>query len=326
MADKIFIGLALMIFVAAAIFVEVTWQWWISSRSKAARRIKQRLQASIPSSHKDEASGSLWLERPLAASVFIEAWLKRMPGTAWLDRFLRQSGSPLRVDQWLVRSFAFMLIGCLSGLVFLQSFKLALAVGLACSGLPLLWLIRLRGKRLSLLERQLPEAADLIARSLRAGHALPSTLQMVADEMPAPISDEFRLLSSEINYGPGLQPALQHLAERVPLDDLRFFVISILIQRETGGNLAELMGNIAALVRQRLKFVRQIRALSAQGKLSAWILFGLPIVVGVLLSITNPDYMGKLTNDPTGMKLIFASGVMQILGALWMVRIIRIRV
>ena len=326
MADKIFIGIALLIFVAAAFFVEATWQWWFSSQSKAARRTKQRLQASMLSAKVDEGLGSLWLQRPLAASAVVEARLRKIPGIAWLDRFLLQSGSTLRVDQLLIRSSAFMLIGCLSSLALLQSFRLALALGLACACLPLLWLARLREKRLSLLERQLPEAADLIARSLRAGHALPSTLQMVADEMPAPISDEFRVVSSEINYGPGLQQALQHLAERIPLDDMRFFVISILIQRETGGNLAELMSNIATLIRQRLKFVRQIRSLSAEGKLSAWILFGLPIVMGVLLSFTNPDYIGRLITDPIGIQLLYASAVMQIFGAFWMYRIIRIRV
>lgn len=326
MVDKIFIGMALLIFVAAAFFVEASWQWWFSSQSKAARRTKQRLQASLPSAQAAEVSGSLWLQRPLAASSVVEEWLRKIPGTAWMDRFLRQSGSALRVDQLLMRSFTLMFIGCLSSLVLLQSSMLALACGLACGSCPLLLLARQREKRLSLIERQLPEAADLIARSLRAGHALPSTLQMVADEMPAPISDEFRIVSSEINYGPGLQQALQNLAERVPLDDLRFFVISILIQRETGGNLSELMGNIASLVRQRLKFLRQIRALSAEGKLSAWILFGLPIIMAVLLSFSNPDYIGKLTKDPTGMQLLFASAVMQILGGFWMYRIIRIRV
>jgi tight adherence protein B len=325
-ADKIFTGIALLIFVAAAFFVEATWQWWFSSQSKASKRTKQRLQSSLPSVQPGEASGSLWLQRPLAASAVVEKWLKKTPGTIWLDKFLRQSGSSLRVDQLLIRSFTFLLIGCLLSLTFLQSFRLALAIGVACGGLPLLWLARVREKRLGLLERQLPEAADLIARSLRAGHALPSTLQMVADEMPAPISDEFRVVSSEINYGPGLQPALQHLAERVPLDDLRFFVISILIQRETGGNLAELMSNIAMLVRQRLKFVRQIRALSAEGKLSAWILFGLPIVMGVLLSFTNPAYIGKLITDPIGIQLLYGCAVMQIFGGIWMYRIIRIRV
>jgi tight adherence protein B len=326
MADKIFTWIALLIFVAAAFLVEATWQWWFSSQSKAARRTQQRLQASIPTAQAEEGSGSLWLQRPLAMSSVVEGWLKKMPGIVWFDRFLRQSGSTLRVDQLLVRSFAFLLIGCLSSLALMKSFWLALALGLFFTCLPFLWLARLRGQRLGLLERQLPEAADLIARSLRAGHALPATLQMVADEMPSPISDEFRIVSSEINYGPGLQQGLQHLAERVPLDDLRFFVISILIQRETGGNLAELMGNLATLIRQRLKFVRQIRSLSAQGKLSAWILFGLPIVMGGLLSVTNPEYIGKLITDPIGVQLLSASVAMQILGAFWMYRIIRIRV
>ncbi len=326
MADKIFTGIALLIFVAAAFLVEAVWQWWFSTQSKAARRTKQRLQASMPSPQATADPASLWLQRPLAASPLVEAWLKKAPGTEFLDRFLRQSGSVLRVDQLLSGSLALWLIGWLLGLIFLRSSILALAGGLACACLPILWLTRLRAKRLGLLERQLPEAADLIARSLRAGHALPSTLQMVADEMPAPICDEFRIVSDEINYGPGLQLALQHLAERVPLDDLRFFVISILIQRDTGGNLSELMGNLAALVRQRLKFLRQIRSLSAQGKLSAWILFGLPLVMGVLLSFTNPDYIGKLITDPVGIQLVYASALMQILGGFWMYRIIRIRV
>jgi tight adherence protein B len=326
MPDKIFTGIVLLIFVAAAFFVEATWQWWFSSQSKASKRTKQRLQSSLPSAQPGAASGSLWLQSPLATSAVVEKWLKKTPGTIWLDKFLRQSGSGLRVDQLLIRSFTCLLIGFLLSLTFLQSFRLALVISVACGCLPLLWLARAREKRLSLLERQLPEAADLIARSLRAGHSLPSTLQMVADEMPSPISHEFRVVSSEINYGPGLQPALQHLAERVPLDDLRFFVISILIQRETGGNLAELMGNIAALVRQRLKFVREIRALSAEGKLSAWILFGLPIVMGVLLSFANPEYIGKLITDPMGIQLLYGCAVMQILGGIWMYRIIRIRV
>lgn len=229
MPDKIFTGIALLIFVAAAFFVEATWQWWFSSQSKASKRTKQRLQSSLPSDQPGDVSGSLWLQSPLATSAAVEKWLKKTPGTIWLDKFLRQSGSSLRVDKLLIRSFTFLLIGFLLSLTFLQSFRLALAISVACGCLPLLWLARAREKRLSQLERQLPEAADLIARSLRAGHALPSTLQMVADEMPSPISDEFRVVSSEINYGPGLQPALQHLAERVPLDDLQFFVISILI-------------------------------------------------------------------------------------------------
>ena len=326
MADKFFIGIALLVFVASAFLVEAIWQWWFSTQSKAARRTRQRLQALRSSAQAAEVSASLWLQRPLAASPAVEVWLKKIPGIELTDRFLRQAGSSLRVDQLLISALAFFFVGCLLGQVFLRALSIALATGVVCGALPWLWLVRLREKRLSLMERQLPEAADLIARSLRAGHALPSTLQMVADEMPAPICDEFRIVCDEINYGPGLQQALQHLAERVPLDDLRFFVISILIQRDTGGNLAELMGNIATLVRQRLKFLRQIRSLSAQGKLSAWILFGLPLVMGVLLTFSNPDYIGKLTTDPVGIQLLCASAVMQIFGGFWMYRIISIRV
>jgi tight adherence protein B len=326
MMDEILIGSALLVFVAVAFFVEAVWQWWFSTQSKAAKRTTHRLQAVMPSAQGGSENASLWRQRTLSGSVRVEHWLKKVPGTLWLDRFLQQSGSPWRVDQLLAGSLACLLMGWILGLLFLKSVMLSMAIGIVAACLPFLQMTRLRAHRLMLLERQLPEAADLIARSLRAGHALPSTLQMVADEMPQPICDEFRIVSNEIHYGPGLQQALQHLAERVPLDDLRFFVISILIQRETGGNLSELMGNIATLVRQRLKFLRQIRSLSAQGKLSAWILFGLPLVMGILLSFTNPDYIGKLTADPTGIQLLYLSAVMQILGGFWMVRIIKIRV
>lgn len=324
--DGIFIGVSLLVFVGVAFFVEAIWQWWFSTQSKAARRTTHRLQAMMPSAQGNSDNASLWRQRSLSGSAWIEQWLGKMPGIVLLDRFLQQSGSQWQVDRLLATSLACLLIGWMLGLLFLHTVGLAIVMGILSACLPFLWLTRLRLRRLMLLERQLPEAADLIARSLRAGHALSSTLQMVADEMPEPISDEFRIVSDEIHYGPGLQQALQHLADRVPLDDLRFFVISILIQRETGGNLSELMGNIAALIRQRLKFFGEIRSLSAEGKLSAWILFALPLVMAVLLTSTNPEYMGKLTTDPTGIKLLYASAALQMFGGFWMYRIIQIRV
>ena len=176
------------------------------------------------------------------------------------------------------------------------------------------------------MERQLPEVSDLIARSLRAGHAFPSTVQMVADEMPEPIAGEFRQVADEVNFGVSMSEALQRLAVRIPLTDLRYLVVAVLIQRESGGNLAELMSSISFLIRERLKLLGQISTLSAEGRLSAWILFMLPIVICLLLGFINPTYFNALIKDPDGMHLIISAAVMMAVGALWMRKIIHIHI
>jgi tight adherence protein B len=200
------------------------------------------------------------------------------------------------------------------------------AAGVAGAALPWLWLSRRRTQRLRRLEQQLPLALDLIGRALRAGHALPTAIKMVGEETSDPIAREFRQLSEETNFGMGLPEALTRLAQRVPLDDVRFFVIAVLIQRETGGNLAELLDNIASIVRARLKLLGQVRTLSAEGRLSSWILSALPFVMAAALNVVNPEFMQVLWTDPTGRKLVGGALVAMALGMLWMRKIIRIRI
>ena len=143
-------------------------------------------------------------------------------------------------------------------------------------------------------------------------------MQMVAEEMPEPIAGEFRQVADEINYGLGLQAAMQHLSQRIPLDDLRFLVIAVLIQRDTGGNLAELMQNMSHLIRERLKLLGQVSALSAEGRLSGWILFLMPVAMALLLSIVNPDYLFRLIEDPIGRMALGIAIVQMLLGGRWM--------
>jgi len=176
------------------------------------------------------------------------------------------------------------------------------------------------------MEQQLPDALDLISRALKAGHALPSGLQMTGEEMADPIGGEFRIVHDEINYGVAVPTALMNLATRVPSTDMRYFVIAVLIQRETGGNLTELLRNISTLIRERLKLLGKVRVLSAEGRMSAWILGALPFVVGGVINVINPKFMSVLWTDPMGLKMIYGALVMMTLGALWMRKIIRIRV
>jgi tight adherence protein B len=161
---------------------------------------------------------------------------------------------------------------------------------------------------------------------MRAGHAFPSALQMVAEEMPQPTADEFRIAFEEINFGVPQQQALTSLAQRVPVTDLRYFVVAVLIQRETGGNLAELLNGIGGLVRSRLKFQRSIRTLTAEGRLSAWILVALPFALGAVISLVNPSFIRVLWTDPVGLKLVYGALAQMAVGIFWMSRLIKVRV
>jgi tight adherence protein B len=168
--------------------------------------------------------------------------------------------------------------------------------------------------------------ADFISRSLRAGHAFSVSLQMLVEEMPQPIASEFRIVSDEISFGLPLSEALQRLCMRVPLPDLHYLVVAILIQRETGGNLAELMTKVSQLVRQRLKLQGDVRVLSAEGRMSAWILCLLSPIVAGIFCLTNPDYLQQFIDDPAGVTLLWSVGAMLVLGILVMRFIVRIRV
>ena len=183
-----------------------------------------------------------------------------------------------------------------------------------------------RRKRIERIERQFPEALDLMSRAMRAGHAFPSAIKMVADEMAEPLGRDFRILFDEMNYGVPTSDALKHLADRVPVPDVSYFVVAVMIQRESGGNLAELLDKIATIVRARLTLLGEVRTLSAEGKLSAYILTSLPFGVALMVNLVNPTFMEVLWTDPLGLKMVGVALFMMLLGVLWMRSIIRIRV
>jgi tight adherence protein B len=192
--------------------------------------------------------------------------------------------------------------------------------------LPFLNVIRLRNKRLHKLEKQLPDVADTLGRALRAGHSFASAIGMVSTEFSEPMGGEFRITFDEINYGVPLNEALLNLASRVPIRDLRYFVIAVLIQRETGGNLAEVLDGIAFLIRERFKLFDKVRVLSAEGKLSAWVLAVLPFLTGGAVMVFNPQFLPVLWEDPLGQKMLGGMLIIMALGVMWMRSIIKIRV
>src|SRR5206468_4439419 len=272
---------------AVALSLEGGYQVWASKNSAEAKRVASRLRTLEGAS--DETP--LTIERHIAVRRW--NWLDdsafaSLPGGPTLLRYLETSGTGRGAGEMLLYSAVLGVVGAAVPAVLAKPWTFSVVLGGILAALPWFWLGRRRTARLRLLERQIPEALDLMGRAMRAGHAFPTAVKMVGDEMAEPIAKEFRVLFDETNFGVPQTEALMRLADRVPIDDLRYFVIAVMIQRESGGNLAELLDNIAAIVRARLKLLGEVRTLSAEGKLSAWILGLLPFCVGALINILNP--------------------------------------
>ncbi|MBB2918934.1 tight adherence protein B [Cupriavidus alkaliphilus] len=324
--STIFYAFGILLFVAVVLCVEGIYLWWNNAHGPAAKRIEARLRALSAGGHVGAEQLSILKKRMLADSPRLQQWLMRMPRIGALDRWLEQSGSTWSVAQLL--GYCAMVVLCTVALIPLLPVPASLVMlgALLTAMLPVLHVVRLRSKRLKQLEAQLPDAVDMISRALRAGHSFSGALSMVGQEMKAPIGPEFRTTFEEINYGVALDEAMTNLAMRVPVADLRYFVIAVLIQRESGGNLAEILDTIGTMVRERLKLFDKIRVLSAEGKMSAWVLGLLPFCTAGLILVVNPGFMNVLWEDPLGLRMIGGALVSMSFGVLWMRKIIRIRV
>jgi tight adherence protein B len=201
---------------------------------------------------------------------------------------------------------------------------LALPIALAVAWVPVLVMNFMRQQRIFKFEEQFPECLDLLARALRAGHAFTTGLQMVAEEMPEPVGPEFRIIYDQQNYGLPLPEALRSFAERVPLLDAKFFVTAVMTQRESGGNLAEVLDNLASVIRDRFKVKRQIRVISAHGRLTGWVLTAVPPVLALVQFVIAPDNLHTLWTDPMGIRFIEAAIFLQITGALIIRQLVKI--
>jgi tight adherence protein B len=202
---------------------------------------------------------------------------------------------------------------------------LALALGAGASTLPYLFVVKKRSMRFNNFEEKLPETLDLMVSALRAGHGLISALGMVSKDAPEPIQKEFKQLFDEQNYGLELRLAMLNLAQRVPLHDVKIMVTAIVIQRESGGNLAEILDRCAYLIRERFRLKRQISVHTAQGRLTGWILAMLPVVLGLLVYFVNPDYISILWKTEVGLHMMYAAAIMTSIGALIIRKIVSFR-
>ena len=324
--DYLYYLFATLIFIAVVLLIEGAYLTWNSSKGPEAERVARRLRTMSAGAHGGEQNISIIKERLLSNTPTLQRILLQMPRVGTLDRLLQQSGLSRSVANLLGMSLLAFLLTFFAGSYFAIPMLLRLALASAAAMLPFFYVTRAKGKRLTRIEQQLPDALDLMGRALRAGHAFPTALKMVGDEMNDPLASEFRAAFDEVNFGIAMPDALMNLATRVPSTDLRYFVIAVLIQRETGGNLSELLTSISAIIRDRIKLMGQVRVLSAEGKMSAWVLSLLPFGAALMIQLTNPQFLEVLYTDPAGRKMLAGAGVMMVLGILAMRKIIRIRV
>jgi tight adherence protein B len=312
-------------FVAVVFALEGAYMLWNDSRGPEVKRLERRVRM-ISAGTYGKSTAELLKRRHGGDAGLIDRFLLAMPRVSTLDRMIEQAGMEFGVVRILaVMGGLFALVAMVTALA-----RMPIVMVLICSAsaamLPVLWLSIKRASRISKLQSQLPDAIDLIARAMRAGHAFPAAVQMVGEESPDPLAAEFRIVHEEINFGLGLDEAFRNLSNRVPSDDMSFFVIAVLLQRETGGNLSEVLGNIGTLIRGRFKLLGKVKVLAAEGKLSAWILGLMPIGIALLINIINPEFMSLLWTDPVGLNLVYGCVVMYAIGIFWMWRLIDIRV
>jgi tight adherence protein B len=207
-----------------------------------------------------------------------------------------------------------------------ESLLIASAAAILASGIPFLIVSIKRRRRMRAFEKHFPEALDLLGRAVRAGHAFTTGLEMIGKELAEPVAGEFRTTFDEQNFGLPLRDALLNLSERMPLIDVRFFVTALLIQKETGGNLAELLDNLARVIRERFRIYGEVRTRTAQGRLTAGILIALPPLMLVLLASANPGYIRPLFDDPVGPWMLAGAVTLQVIGSLMLWKIVHIKV
>ena len=243
-----------------------------------------------------------------------------------LSRWVEQSGVKLSLSALLLIAVACAILMAIVAVVATRA-PLAMPIGAAIGfGLPFLFLRVKRTRRLRAFEEEFPEALDLISRALKAGHAFATGLKMAAEELGEPVGPEFRKTFDEQNFGLPLKDALENLTLRVPSLDVRFFATAVLIQRETGGNLSEILENLAHVVRERFKILRQVRVYTAHGRLTGYVLLALPAVLAIALSFINPEHMNLLFRERVGQILLMVALVMQTAGFLWIKQVVKIEV
>jgi tight adherence protein B len=322
--------LMILVLVFLSVFVVIALLM-IAGGTGASQQAKQtiaNLDAALASGKPESFDQMVDIRKDelLSAIPWINRWLLKIELAPRLRTLLYQSGL-----KWTAGGLILMSTACFAipgYLVYLRTGAaiLGVLVGLVLGCGPLFFVRFKRGKRFSQIEQELPEALDLMVSALRAGHSLVAALRLVAYESPQPLGGEFRICFDEQNFGLELRTAMDNLVSRVPLQDLRIVMTAILIQKESGGNLAEVLDKASYVIRERFRLKRQVRVHTAQGRMTGWILSLLPLVLGFAMYLVNPVTMSLLWTRPVGLKLLYASGAMTFTGGLIIRKIVNMEV
>jgi tight adherence protein B len=312
----------------ACLFLTYAMYLMATQGTEAKReRLKQRLEEAILfSGNADDAEVRLAREELLSEIPWLNRALVNLRASANLKRVIDQADLHITVMRLVLFSATAGVLAFLAASVLSSSYLLMTLCGLVAAALPFLHVLSKRRKRMNKFLQLLPDALDLMSRALSAGHAFTESLRMVSTEMPEPVATEFRKTYDEQNLGLSMKLALENLTQRVPLLDLRMCVTAILIQRETGGNLAEILEKVAHTIRERFRIMEDLKTLTLSSRWSAWLLCALPIFMAVYVSIMNPDYMNVMWRDQRGHKLVAVAALMQVAGMLMVRKIMQIKI
>jgi tight adherence protein B len=318
---------ALVAFLAVAlgtVSLVFLWEWLQENRRK--RGMVDHLRALANEPIGGSGQGSSVFRSAVMQSPWLRPIISRVPQLQDAEFLLQQAAVP-----WTLQTLFMLSIGLAIGLgsmilILSRSVPIGFAATIVGAMLPTMYVRRKRTKRMNAFEEFLPESIDLVGRALRAGHPLSAGFKMAADDGPEPVAGEFRRVFEEQRFGLPLQDSLLSLADRINLVDVRILVTAILIQREVGGNLAEILDNLSSVVRARFTIRRQIRVYTAQGRMTGYLLSALPIIIFSILYMLNPQYMSILFTDPIGKILVVVAITMQLLGFLWIRKIIKIEI
>jgi tight adherence protein B len=319
--------LAVIVFFVAAALVVGAYVAITAIPGKLANRRLERRFHDVAMPAGDEASDATILKRadegPLPALDRLVA--KTVAGIS-LARLIEQAGSRTTPSAIVTMTIAAGAAAAAAAATFVHVPFAPVAAAAIGGVIPYGWLRHKRSSRLRKFEEQFPEALDLLSRAIRAGHAFQTAMGMVGDDLTAPVGPEFKKTFDEQNFGLPLRDALNQFAERTPLLDVRFFVTAVLIQRETGGNLSEILDNLAHVVRERFKIQRQIRVHTAHGRFTGYVLLALPAALAIVLSFINPEHMQVLFHEHLGKMMLLAAITLQTVGFLWIRHVIKIEV
>lgn len=321
--EQFIIGATL--FIVLVIVVELLIYGYKNMRSPNRAKIRKRLRKSVYAED-NQAGTDILRKRVLSEIPFLNRLLLKTPGILKLDNLISQANATYPLGFFILFALFLAVLGFLVGNTVIKNRLLAVMLMFLCGSFPFLYLLILKQKRTEKFKKQLPEALDLMSRALKAGHAFTNGLKLAADEFNDPLGPEFAEVLDEINFGVSVANALRNLAKRVECPEIKYFVVGVILQRETGGNLAELMGILAFLIREKFKFQGKVRTLSAEGRLSAFILIALPFGIAGWMRFSNPKYLDPLLTDPIGKIMIIGAAIMMVFGIIVMKKIVAIEV